>query len=105
VLAAFAGIIDAVRITTLDPGNDGTTEMFYAIAAAVIGGTALTGGRGTVIGAGIGAIVLGILYDGLNIQGVSAFYFQLVLGIAILVAMAANVQLRRAAMRRWKALR
>ena len=105
VLAAFAGMVDAVRITTLDPGNDGTTEMFYAIAAAVIGGTALTGGRGTVIGAGIGAIVLGILYDGLNIQGVSAFYFQLVLGIAILVAMAANVQLRRAAMRRWKALR
>lgn len=105
VLAAFAGIVDAVRITTLDPGNDGTTEMFYAIAAAVIGGTALTGGRGTVIGAGIGAIVLGILYDGLNIQGVSAFYFQLVLGIAILVAMAANVQLRRAAMRRWRALR
>lgn len=105
VLSAFAGIIDAVRITTLDPGNDGTVEMFYAIAAAVIGGTALTGGRGTVIGAGIGAIVLGILYDGLNIQGVSAFYFQLVLGIAILVAMAANVQLRRAAMRRWRALR
>ena len=105
VISAFAGIIDAVRITTLDPGNDGTTEMFYAIAAAVIGGTALTGGRGTVIGAGIGAIVLGILYDGLNIQGVSAFYFQLVLGVAILLAMAANVQLRRVAMRRWRAAR
>ncbi len=105
VVSAFAGIIDAVRITTLDPGNDGTLEMFYAVAAAVIGGTALTGGRGTVIGAGIGAIVLGVLYDGLNIQGVSAFYFELVLGVAILLAMAANVQLRRVAMRRWRVVR
>jgi simple sugar transport system permease protein len=103
--SAFAGIIDSVRITTLDPGNDGTTEMFYAIAAAVIGGTALTGGRGTVIGAAVGAIVLGILYDGLYIKGVNAYYFQLVLGVAILVAMAANVQLRRAAVRRWRTLR
>ncbi len=104
-VSAFAGIIDAIRITTLDPGNDGTTEMFYAIAAAVIGGTSLMGGRGTIIGAAVGAIVLGILYDGLYIKGVSAYYFQLVLGVAILGAMAANVQLRRAAMRRWRRLR
>jgi simple sugar transport system permease protein len=101
--AALIGLIDAVRITTLDPGNDGTVEMFYAIAAAVIGGTSLTGGRGTIPGAAVGAIVLGVLYDGLYIKGVSAYYFQLVLGVAILVAMAANVQLRRAAMRRWRA--
>jgi simple sugar transport system permease protein len=104
-VSAFAGIIDAVRITTLDPGNDGTTEMFYAVAAAVIGGTALTGGRGTIVGAAVGAIVLGILFDGLYIKGVSAYYFQLVLGVAILGSMAANVQLRRAAMRRWRKLR
>lgn len=105
VVSAFIGIIDAARITTLDPGNDGTQEMFYAIAAAVIGGTALTGGRGTIIGSAVGAIVLGILYDGLNIRGVSAYYFQLVLGVAILGAMVANVQLRRAAVRRWRSLR
>jgi len=104
-VSAFAGIVDAVRITTLDPGNDGTTEMFYAIAAAVIGGTSLMGGRGTIVGAAVGAVVLGILYDGLYIKGVSAYYFQLVLGVAILGAMAANVQLRRAAMRRWRKLR
>ena len=105
VVSAFIGIIDAARITTLDPGNDGTQEMFYAIAAAIIGGTAMTGGRGTIIGALIGALVLGILYDGLYIKGVNASYFQLVLGVAILVAMIANVQLRRAAMRRWRSLR
>jgi simple sugar transport system permease protein len=95
VLAAMIGIIDSVRITTLDPGNDGTLEMFYAISAAVIGGTALTGGRGTIPGAAVGAIVLGILYDGLNILGISAYWFQLILGIAILAAMIANVQLNR----------
>jgi simple sugar transport system permease protein len=104
-VSAFAGIVDAIRITTLDPGNDGTTEMFYAIAAAVIGGTSLMGGRGTIIGAAIGAVVLGILFDGLYIKGVSAYYFQLVLGVAILGAMAANVQLRRATVRRWRRLR
>lgn len=108
-VSAFAGIIDSIRVTTLDPGNDGTTEMFYAVAAAVIGGTALTGGRGTIIGSALGAIVLGILYDGLIMKGVgganAAYYFQLILGVAILAAMAANVQLRRAAIRRWRALR
>ena len=105
VISAFIGIIDAARITTLDPGNDGTQEMFYAIAAAIIGGTAMTGGRGTIIGSLIGALVLGILYDGLDIKGVNASYFQLVLGVAILAAMIANVQLRRAAMRRWRSIR
>jgi simple sugar transport system permease protein len=105
VVSAFIGIIDAARITTLDPGNDGTQEMFYAIAAAIIGGTAMTGGRGTIIGAAVGSVVLGILFDGLYIKGINAYYFQLVLGIAILGAMIANVQLRRAAVRRWKSIR
>jgi simple sugar transport system permease protein len=104
VVSAYIGIVDSIRITTLDPGNDGTQEMFYAIAAAVIGGTALSGGRGTIVGAAIGAVVLGILFDGLYIKGVSAYYFQLVLGTAILIAMAANVQLRRATLRRWRRL-
>lgn len=99
-LAALIGIIDAARITTLDPGNDGTLEMFYAISGAVIGGTVLTGGRGTVIGGLIGSIVLAVLYDGLNIVGVSAYTFELILGIAILGSMILNVQLHRGAMSR-----
>jgi len=100
-LSALIWIVDSIRITTLDPGNDGTIEMFYAISAAVIGGTALTGGRGTVIGGAIGALGLGVLYDGLNILGVSAYTFQLILGIAIVVAMVANVQLYKAALSRF----
>ena len=55
----------------------------------------MTGGSGTVIGALIGALFLGILQDGLNIKGVSANYLDLYLGIAILIAMAFNVYVSR----------
>ncbi len=100
VLATFVGIIDAIRVGTIDPGNPGTTEMFYAMAAAVIGGTATTGGSGTQIGAALGATVFGILYVGFTLKGINANAFVLILGIAILVAMAVNVQLARVTLRR-----
>lgn len=99
-LSAIIGVVDGARITTLDPGNDGTLTMFYAISAAVIGGTALTGGRGTVVGGALGAIVLAFLYDGLNIAGVNANWFPFVVGVAILLAMILNVQINRMAMSR-----
>ena len=69
--------------------------MFAAIASAVIGGTLLTGGSGTVIGALLGALVLGILKDGFSLSGVSAFTFDMILGAAILITMAVNVRLMR----------
>jgi len=94
-LASLIGVVDAIRVGTIDPGNTGTIEMFYAVAAAIIGGTLMTGGRGTQIGAAIGAIVLGILYVGFTLRGINANAFIMILGIAILVAMAANVQLGR----------
>ncbi len=100
VLSTLIGIIDATRVGTIDPGDPGTTEMFYAMAAAVIGGTATTGGRGTQIGAVIGATVFGILYVGFTLKGINANAFVLILGIAILVAMAVNVQLSRVTQRR-----
>ena len=56
----------------------------------MIGGTLMPGGSGTVVGAFIGALFLGILHDGLTIKGVSANYLDLYLGIAILIAMALN---------------
>ena len=95
LLGAFLGILDGYRIGSLNPGTDGLTLMFYGVAAAVIGGTALTGGRGTMIGAAIGAIVLGVLEDGFNIMGINAFAYQLVLGLAILGAMILNIQMDR----------
>jgi simple sugar transport system permease protein len=95
VLAGFTGILESVRITSTDPTAGGATIMFQAISAAVIGGTLLAGGSGTVIGAFIGAVFLGILRDGFTIQGVSAFTFDLILGVAILVAMVLNVYVGR----------
>ena len=93
MLGGFAGIIDAFRIGSIDPLAGGAEITFAAIAAAVIGGTLLTGGSGTVIGALIGALVLGILKDGFTLSGVSAFTFDMILGAAILVTMAVNVRL------------
>jgi len=94
-LGGLMGLLDGWHIASLDPSTPGLDFMFYGVAAAVIGGTALTGGRGTMIGACIGAIVLGVLEDGFNILGVNAFAYDLVLGLAILGAMVLNVQLER----------
>ena len=58
--------------------------MFLAVAAAVIGGTPLAGGSGTIIGGLIGAAVLGILNDGFTLIGINAFTFNMILGAAIL---------------------
>jgi simple sugar transport system permease protein len=95
VLGGFAGIIDAFRIGSIDPLAGGSDIMFAAIASAVIGGTLLTGGLGTVIGALFGALVLGILKDGFSLVGVSAYTFDMILGGAILLTMAVNVRLTR----------
>jgi simple sugar transport system permease protein len=93
VLGGFAGIIDAFRIGSIDPLAGGSEIMFMGIASAVIGGTLLTGGSGTIIGALIGALALAILQDGFTLNGVSAFAFDMILGAAILVTMAVNVRL------------
>ncbi len=95
VLAGFAGIVDSTRITTIVPLQGGPDLMFLAVAGAVIGGTSLFGGIGTVVGGFIGVAVLIILRTGLNIIGVSAFTFDLITGLAILASMIANVQVAR----------
>lgn len=93
VLGGFAGILDAFRIGSIDPLSGGTQIMFMAIASAVIGGTLLTGGSGTVIGALLGAVVLGILKDGFTISGINAYAFDMILGGAIVITMIINVYL------------
>jgi simple sugar transport system permease protein len=96
LLAGFVGILEAVRAATTTPDPSGSNAiLFQAISAAVIGGTLLQGGSGTVMGAFIGAIFLGILQEGLNIKGVSANYFYFYLGLAILIAMAFNTYVSR----------
>jgi simple sugar transport system permease protein len=94
-VAGLVGIVDAVKYGTLDPGNFGVDYILYAVGACVIGGTALTGGRGTVVGAFIGAILIGVLQDGLTVIGVSTNEFFIYVGVVIIIAMALNVQFDR----------
>src|SRR5947209_1883235 len=93
----LVGIFEAVRSQTIQPDPSGPNELLLiAIAGAVIGGTLLSGGSGTVVGAFIGALFLGILKDGLILQGVNANYLLFYTGLAIVVAMTANVFVARA---------
>jgi simple sugar transport system permease protein len=95
-LGGLVGIMEAFRINTIDPNiGGGTTLTFFAISAAVIGGTALAGGSGTIIGAFLGALVLAELQNGFNLIGYSANTIFLILGLAILVSMIANQYLSR----------
>src|ERR1017187_1886088 len=94
-LGAIAGILEAFRNSTIDPSAGQYQVMFYAVAAAVIAGTALAGGPGPVIGAFLGMLVLAILQDGFNLLGISSNPFLIILGISILVAMVANSYLTR----------
>jgi simple sugar transport system permease protein len=96
VLAGLVGVLEAVRTTSVQPDPAGANSvLFDGIAAAVIGGTLLAGGSGTVVGALIGALLLGILNDGLIIKGVNADYLSFYLGLAIIFAMAANTYVGR----------
>jgi simple sugar transport system permease protein len=96
LFAGLVGILEAVRASSVTPDTSGAAEtMFRAVSAAVIGGTLLAGGEGTAIGALFGALFLGILRDGLTLQGVNADYLDFILGAAILIAMVINVYVGR----------
>ena len=75
-VAGFAGISEGIRVHTFLTRSPAAPTMFLGVAAAVIGGTALAGGSGTMIGAFLGAIFLGMLRDGLTIKGISAQHLQ-----------------------------
>jgi ribose transport system permease protein len=85
LLAGLTGCVLMSRLVTAQP-SEGLMYELDAIAAAVIGGTSLTGGVGTVSGTVIGAFVIGILRNGLNMSGVSAFTQQILIGVVILLA-------------------
>jgi simple sugar transport system permease protein len=95
-LAGLVGVLESVRTNSIQPDPSGANDvLFDGISAAVIGGTLLAGGSGTVVGAFIGALFLGILRDGLIIEGVNADYLSFYLGLAIIIAMAANTYVGR----------
>ena len=92
---AFAGILEAFKNNIIDPSAGQLAVVLVALAGAVIGGTAMLGGVGTMIGMWLGMLVLGELEDGFNLRGISSNKFQIILGAAILVAMVFNTYLSR----------
>jgi erythritol transport system permease protein len=89
ICASIAGLILASTLTSASP-TAGTTYELTAIAAVVIGGAALTGGRGTIRGTLLGAFVIGFLSDGLVIVGVSAYWQMVFIGAVIVIAVLLN---------------
>ena len=91
LFAGLAGLVDQIRVGSFDPTSGGSEMMFMAVASAVIGGTALLGGSGTVIGALFGALLLAIIQNGFTLTGVNAYAFDVVIGVAVVAAMLLNV--------------
>nr|WP_239584841.1 ribose ABC transporter permease [Chryseomicrobium aureum] len=84
-LSALAALILTSRLNSAQPTAGQMFEL-DAIAAVVLGGTSLTGGRGWIVGTLIGALIIGVLNNGLNLIGVSSFFQQVVKGLVILFA-------------------
>lgn len=85
MLAALAALILTSRLNSAQP-TAGESYELDAIAAVVLGGTSLTGGKGWIFGTIVGVLIIGVLNNGLNLIGVSSFFQQVVKGIVILIA-------------------
>ncbi|CAM3656131.1 ribose ABC transporter permease [Xenorhabdus thuongxuanensis] len=85
LLAALASIIEVARLSSAQPMAGSGYEL-DAIAAVVLGGTSLAGGKGRIVGTLIGALILGFLNNGLNLLGISSNYQMIVKAVVILLA-------------------
>lgn len=94
VLAAFAGITSSIRVQTANP-NSGTGYELEVIAMVVIGGTALTGGRGTILGTILGVLILRSMRNGIVMVGVPGLAYNIFIGAIILGMMALHSSLER----------
>ena len=94
VLAGLAGIISSIRTSAANP-NSGTGYELEVIAMVVIGGTALSGGRGTIIGTVLGVFILRVMRNGIVLVGVPGLAYNIFIGAIILGMMALHSQLER----------
>ena len=92
----IAALLTVARTGVGDP-NGGQTENLDAITAVVLGGTSLFGGRGVVLGSLVGAIVVGVLRNGLTLMGVSSVYQVLITGILVILAVTVDQLSRKGA--------
>jgi ribose/xylose/arabinose/galactoside ABC-type transport system permease subunit len=92
--AGIAGILINSRVATGDP-NSGVGFEFDVIVAIVLGGTALSGGQGSVVGTVVGVLIVGILGNGLNLLGVQSFSQYVVKGVVLIVAVGSSEVIRR----------
>ena len=95
VFYGIASLLSVARTGVGDP-NSGQTENLDAITAVVLGGTSLFGGRGVILGTLAGAIVVGVLRNGLTLMGVSSVYQVLVTGILVILAVTVDQLSRKA---------
>ena len=93
--AGIAGIIYASRLRSVSTNLDGGTLVLYAVAAAVIGGTSLFGGRGRMVHAVVGGLVIAAIDNGMSLQGFSAASKYIVTAIVLLVAVTIDALARR----------
>ena len=94
LLAGVAGIMMAARLDSVQPSSGFAYEL-DTIAAVVIGGTSLSGGTGGIGGTLIGVLIIGVLRNGLNLLGVSPFLQQVIIGLVIVLAVAAETFKKR----------
>ena len=94
VTSAVAGIVLSSRLTAVEP-TAGLGYELDAIAAAVIGGVTLAGGEGSLIGTAIGALIMGVLRNGLNLLNVSTYWQQVMIGLVIAVTVALATMKRK----------
>lgn len=94
LVSAVAAIVLTARLNSAQP-IAGTMYELDAIAATVIGGTSLMGGQGTLAGTLVGALIMGVLRNGLNLLGVSSFLQQIVIGVVIVSAVLVDTFLKR----------
>lgn len=94
LLAGLAGVVLAMRLDSVQP-TAGVSYELDTIAAVVIGGTSLSGGKGGIFGTIIGVLIIGVLRNGLNLLGVSPFTQAVVIGVVIALAVAAEAFKRK----------
>jgi D-xylose transport system permease protein len=97
-LAAVGGILLTSRDNSVDPKTGGSDTLLYAVGAAVIGGTSLFGGKGKIMDAVLGGLVIAIIINGMGLLNASSAVVYIVTGIVLLVAASVDAISRRRAM-------